>query len=106
MGDYLVSKDPANRLKNKAPDGKKPDVVKSSTEVLLSKCPWKEYKNKYNAEKVGWEMLRTRMVIKGITTGLLPKQGHWRVSEQGAQGASGDQGQNDSRSQGKGKPPN
>ena len=51
--------DPANWSEHKAPDGRtyfyntvtkasaweKPDVMKTAAELMLSKCPWKEYKS-------------------------------------------------------------
>ena len=54
-----MADDPANWSEHKAPDGRtyfynnvtkasaweKPDVMKSAAELMLSKCPWKEYKS-------------------------------------------------------------
>ena len=54
-----MADDPANWSEHKAPDGRtyfyntvtkasaweKPDVMKTAAELMLSKCPWKEYKS-------------------------------------------------------------
>ena len=54
-----MADDPANWSEHKAPDGRtyfyntvtkasaweKTDVMKSAAELMLSKCPWKEYKS-------------------------------------------------------------
>ena len=54
-----MADDPANWSEHKAPDGRtyfyntvtkasaweKPDVMKTAAELMLSKCPWKEYKD-------------------------------------------------------------
>ena len=67
---FRMADDPANWSEHKAPDGRtyfynnvtkasaweKPDVMKSAAELMLSKCPWKEYKS--DAGKVlSWLLL-------------------------------------------------
>ena len=79
-----MADDPANWSEHKAPDGRtyfyntvtkasaweKPDVMKTAAELMLSKCPWKEYKS--DAGKV-WAII-TALIETSHFSGVLPQQ--------------------------------